>query len=58
MAEAFVQTFKRDYLRVNPLPGPATVLQKTGGQFEDYNEIQLQSGLGMHSPRANLRPNK
>ena len=55
MAEAFAQTFKRDYLRVNLLPEPPTVLQWIAGQFEDYNEIHPQSGLGMRSPRELIR---
>jgi transposase InsO family protein len=31
MSEAFVKTFKRDYLRVNPLPDARTVLLRIAG---------------------------
>jgi hypothetical protein len=31
MAEAFVKTFKRDYVRVNPLPDALTALRQIAG---------------------------
>ena len=34
LAEAFVKTFKRDYVRVNPLPNAETVLRLLDGWFE------------------------
>lgn len=51
LAEAFVKTFKRDYLRVNPLPDAKTALDQLAGWFEDYNENHPHSGLRMRSPR-------
>jgi putative transposase len=51
IAEAFVKTFKRDYVRVNPLPDAATTLRQIAGWFLDYNESHPHSGLGMRSPR-------
>ena len=51
MAEAFVKTFKRDYVYINPLPNAETVLQLIAEWFEDYNENHPHSGLKMRSPR-------
>lgn len=55
MAESFVKTFKRDYVRVNPLPDALTALRQFAGWFEDYNENHPHSGLKMHSPRGFIR---
>ena len=55
VAEAFVKTFKRDYLRVNPLPDAETALGKIDGWFDDYNENHPHSGLRMRSPREYIR---
>jgi transposase InsO family protein len=55
MSEAFVKTFKRDYLRVNPLPDAHTVLRQIAGWIEDYNEIHPHSALRMRSPREFIR---
>ena len=55
MAEAFVKTFKRDYVRVNPLADAATALRQITGWFEDYNENHPHSGLRMRSPRDYIR---
>lgn len=51
VAEAFVKTFKRDYVRVNPLPSAEHALAQIAGWIEDYNEIHPHSGLRMRSPR-------
>lgn len=51
MSEAFVNTLKRDYVRVTPLPDAETVLRLIAGWFEDYNENHPHSGLKMRSPR-------
>lgn len=51
MAEAFVKTFKRDYIRVSPLPDAATTLRQIDGWFEDYNNNHPHSALRMRSPR-------
>ena len=55
MAEAFVKTFKRDYVRVNPIPDAHSALRQLTGWFEDYNENHPHSGLKMRSPRAFFR---
>lgn len=55
MSEAFVKTFKRDYVRVNPLPDAATALRQIAGWIEDYNEIHPHSALRMRSPREFIR---
>lgn len=55
MAEAFVKTSKRDYVRVNPLPDAQTVLRQLDGWFEDYNDNHPHSRLGMRSPREYIR---
>jgi putative transposase len=51
MSEAFVKTFKRDYLRVSPVPDAKTALDQIAGWFDDYNENHPHSGLPMRSPR-------
>lgn len=55
LAEAFIRTFKRDYVAVNPLPDAPTVLRQIEGWFEDYNENHPHSRLGMRSPREFIR---
>jgi putative transposase len=55
MAEAFVKTFKRDYVRVNPLPDAYTALRQIAGWIADYNEIHPHSALKMRSPREFIR---
>ncbi len=55
VAEAFVKTFKRDYVRVNPLPDATTVLQQIARWFDDYNQNHPHSGLGMRSPTEFIR---
>jgi putative transposase len=55
ISESFVKTFKRDYVRVNPLPNAVTALGKIAGWFEDYNENHPHSGLKMRSPREFIR---
>jgi putative transposase len=55
MAEAFVKTFKRDYVRVNPLPDALTALRQIAGWITDYNEIHPHSGLKMRSPSEFVR---
>ena len=51
ISESFVKTFKRDYVRVNPLPDAITALRQIAGWFLDYNENHPHSGLKMRSPR-------
>jgi putative transposase len=51
MAEAFVKTFKRDYVYVNELDDAETVLRQLPAWFADYNETHPHKGLKMLSPR-------
>ena len=51
MAEAFVRTLKRDYVRVNPIPNAATALASLPGWIDDYNEVHPHSSLAFRSPR-------
>ena len=50
-----MNTLKRDYLRVKPLPDAETVLKLIAGWFEDYNENHPHSGLKMRSPREFIK---
>ena len=51
ISEAFVNTLKRDYVRVTPLPNAQAALDLVGGWIEDYNDNHPHSGLKMRSPR-------
>ncbi|EFL50819.1 Integrase catalytic region [Solidesulfovibrio fructosivorans JJ]] len=51
IAEAFVKTFKRDYVYVHDRPDAQTALSKLAAWFEDYNEVPHTKGLRMLSPR-------
>lgn len=55
LSEAFVNTLKRDYVRVTPLPDAKTVLALIAGWIEDYNENHPHSGLKMRSPREFIK---
>lgn len=55
LSEAFVNTLKRDYVRVNPLSDAQTVLNAIGEWIEDYNENHPHSGLKMRSPREFIK---
>ena len=55
MAEAFVKTFKRDYVGCNVCPDARTVLKSVSAWFEDYNENAPHKGLRMRSPREFIR---
>jgi putative transposase len=55
VAEAFVKTFKRDYVRINPLPNAATAIAATADWMTDYNEIHPHSRLAYRSPREYIR---
>jgi transposase InsO family protein len=54
-AEAFVNTFKRDYVRLHERPDPATVLAQLPNWFGDSNERHPHKGLWMKSPREFIR---
>ena len=51
MAEAFVKTFKRDYVYLNDVPDAETVLNALPIWMNDYNCNHPHSGLKMKSPR-------
>lgn len=51
MAEAFVKTFKRDYVYTHELADAATVLRQLPSWFLDYNEKAPHSGLAYRAPR-------
>jgi putative transposase len=44
-AELFVNTFKRDYVHVNPLRDARSVMEKLADRFRDYNENHPHKGL-------------
>jgi transposase InsO family protein len=50
MAEAFVNTFKRDYVYTHELPDAQTVIRALPDWFRDYNEQAPHSSLKMRSP--------
>jgi putative transposase len=51
MAEAFVRTLKRDYVRVNPRPDAQTVIAQLPGWLAHYNDVHPHRALGYRSPR-------
>ena len=51
MAEAFVKTFKRDYVRVSPIANAAEALSLINSWIEDHNTVRPHSRLGYRSPR-------
>jgi putative transposase len=55
MAEAFVKTFKRDYVYVHDCPDARTILAQIHDWFEDYNNYHPHKGLKMRSPREYLQ---
>lgn len=55
MAEAFVKTFKRDYVYIGNLANAETVLQQLSIWIDDYNNKAPHKALKMLSPREHLR---
>jgi transposase InsO family protein len=55
MAEAFVKTFKRDYVWFGDLKDAVTVMGQLEKWFNDYNENAPHKALKMRSPREYLR---
>jgi transposase InsO family protein len=51
MAEAFVKTFKRDYVHIHPLNDAMTVMEQLPRWFDDYNSSHPHKALKMKSPR-------
>jgi len=54
VAEAFVKTFKRDYVWFGDLSSAESVIKQLPFWFEDYNNNAPHKGLGMKSPREFL----
>jgi transposase InsO family protein len=52
MAEAFVRTIKRDYVRVSPRPDAETVMRQLPAWIAHYNEVHPHKALGYCSPRG------
>lgn len=50
MAEAFVDTFKRDYVAGGDLSSAARVIAQIPGWIADYNTFAPHSALGMKTP--------
>ncbi len=50
MAEAFVKTFKRDYVYVGDVTNAEAVLRQLPRWFDDYNENHPHKGLKLLSP--------
>jgi putative transposase len=55
MAEAFVASFKRDYVYVNDCETADWVLAQLSAWFRDYNEVAPHSALAMRSPKEYRR---
>ena len=51
MAEAFVKTFKRDFVYLADVRDAATVMKQLPKWFEEYNEENPHKGLKMLTPR-------
>lgn len=51
MAEGFVKTMKRDYIRRMPKPDRATALRILSIIFEHYNKEHPHSALKYRAPR-------
>jgi len=51
MSEAFVKTFKRDYVYLSDVASARDVLSALPAWFADYNENHPHKGLNMLSPR-------
>lgn len=50
MAEAFVKSFKRDYVHLARLDSAEAVLRQLPAWFDDYNHVHPHKGLKMRSP--------
>jgi putative transposase len=58
IAEAFVKTFKRDYVWFGDLKDAQTVMSQLAKWMEDYNEKAPHKALKMLSPREFLKEQK
>src|ERR1019366_3840221 len=52
MAEAFGKTFKRDYVRVNPIPNAASTLAAIEEWMDEYNELHPHSRSATAHPAS------
>ena len=57
MAEAFVKTFKRDYVARMDRSDGSSVMRQLRAAFEHYNEVHPHSAFKMLSPRMFRRHN-
>ena len=55
MAEAFVKTFKRDYIIRHEPTDAISLMKRLAEWFEDYNDNAPHKGLKMMSPREFIR---
>jgi len=55
LAEAFIKTFKRDYIFAHSLYDASSVIEHLAEWFEDYNEAAPHKALRMLSPREFIR---
>lgn len=58
MTEAFVKTFKRDYVSVNPVPDAQTVIEQLPIWFEHYNRFHPHKVLGYRSRKEFITDKK
>lgn len=57
MAEAFVKSFKRDFVHLADVRDAKTVMKQLPEWFEEYNELHPHKGLRMLTPREFRRAN-
>jgi putative transposase len=58
MAEAFVKTFKRDYVWLGDLSSAEAVIKQLPKWFDDYNHQAPHKGLKMMSPKQYFQKRK
>ena len=58
MAEAFVRTLKRAYVRVNLRPDAQTVIAQLPAWLDHYNKVHPHRALGYRSPRELIAINR
>jgi putative transposase len=58
LSEAFVKTFKRDYVWPGDISNAKVVMEKLKSWFEDYNERAPHKALKMLSPREYIEKTK
>ena len=58
MAEAFVRTIKRDYVRVSQRPNAEAVMRQLPSWIAHYNEVHPHKALGCRSPSEFIAAHK